>query len=162
MARLDHRSGQQHHHLRHRDAYRSIRVRSRQPILHGTLREQSVELAKQETMRAKTTKRAGAILLLLAIAVSAVLQVRAQSNPSNEARRPAKHLLQPTIPELAKKLNLTGTVRIEVIIAPDGTVKRSRVLGGHPVLAVEAQRAAEKSTFEPGPKETTEVIEFRF
>ena len=90
-------------------------------------------------MRAKTTKRAGAILLLVAIAVSGVLQVRAQSNPSNEARRPAKHLLQPTIPELAKKLNLTGTVRIEVIIAPDGTVKRSRVLGGHPVLAQAAE-----------------------
>jgi hypothetical protein len=30
------------------------------------------------------------------------------------------------------------------MIGPDGTVKKSRVLGGHPVLAMDAQRAAEK------------------
>jgi hypothetical protein len=49
-----------------------------------------------------------------------------------------------------------------VTIGPDGTVKRSRILGGHPVLAAEAEHAADKSTFEPGPKETTEMIEFKF
>jgi hypothetical protein len=30
------------------------------------------------------------------------------------------------------------------------------------VLASEAERAAAKSTFQPGPRETTEVIEFKF
>jgi TonB family protein len=90
------------------------------------------------------------------------LQLRAQSIPSVEEKRPVKHLVQPVITELAKKLNLTGTVKIEVTIAPDGTVKRTRVIGGHPVLAYEAERAAEKSSFQPGPRETTEVIEFKF
>jgi TonB family protein len=96
------------------------------------------------------------------MAVSGALQVRAQSNQPAEEKRQVKHLVQPSIPELARKLNLTGTVRIEVTIAPDGIVKRSRVLGGHPVLAMEAERAAQKSTFEPGPRETTEIIEFKF
>jgi hypothetical protein len=41
-------------------------------------------------------------------------------------------------------------------------VKRTHVVGGHPVLATEAERAALQSEFEPGPKETTEVIEFKF
>ncbi len=59
--------------------------------------------------------------------------------------------MTPAYPELARKMNLTGTARIEVIIGPDGTVKHTRVLGGHPVLAAEAERAAEKSTFEPAP-----------
>jgi TonB family protein len=68
----------------------------------------------------------------------------------------------PTRSDLARRLNLSGTVRIEVTIAPDGTVKRSRVLGGHPVLAQDAQHAAEKSTFDPGPEETTEILEFKF
>jgi outer membrane biosynthesis protein TonB len=53
-------------------------------------------------------------------------------------------------------------VRVEIVIAPDGSVKRTRVVGGHPVLAVEAERAAQRSTFEPGPKETTETIDFKF
>jgi outer membrane biosynthesis protein TonB len=53
-------------------------------------------------------------------------------------------------------------VRIEVTVAPDGTVKRTRVLGGHPVLAAEAEKAAQKTTFEKGSRETIEVIEFKF
>jgi len=125
-------------------------------------------------MRAKATKRAGAAVflpglvrglllgLVLAIAVGGALPVRAQSSTPAEEKRHAKNLVQPVFPELARRLNLSGAVRIEVTISPEGTVKRSKVLGGHPVLAIEAQRAAEKSTFDPGPRETTEVIEFKF
>jgi TonB family protein len=79
-----------------------------------------------------------------------------------EDKRPIKRLVQPIIPEFATKLNLSGTVKIEVTIASDGTVKTTRVLGGHPVLASAAESAALKTTFQPGPRETTEVIEFRF
>lgn len=64
--------------------------------------------------------------------------------------------MQPSVSDLARKLNLTGTVRIEITIAPDGTVNRTRVIGGHPVLAADAERAAQKCTFEPGPTETVD------
>jgi TonB family protein len=77
-------------------------------------------------------------------------------------KRAVKNLVQPTISELAKKLNVTGAVKIEVTIAPDGTVKATRVVGGHPVLAQDAERAARKCTFEPASHETVEIIEFRF
>ena len=102
-----------------------------------------------------------AVALVLAIAASG-LRAGAQSNAPNEAKRQVKRLLTPQYPELAKKLNLSGTVRIEVTIAPDGAVKHTRVLGGHPLLAASAEEAAQKSSFEPGPKETTEIIEFKF
>lgn len=77
-------------------------------------------------------------------------------------KRAVKNLVQPTLSELTKKLNVTGAVKIEVTIAPDGTVKGTRVVGGHPVLAQDAERAARKCTFEPAPHETVEIIEFRF
>jgi len=88
-------------------------------------------------------------------------QVGAQSSAVEE-KRPVKRMVQPVIPEFATKLNLSGAVKIEVTIAPDGTVKSTRIVGGHPVLAAAAESAAQKSTFQPGPKETIEVIEFRF
>ena len=88
--------------------------------------------------------------------------VASQSDPQVEEKRPAKRLVQPQVPELARRLNLTGSAKIEVTIAPDGTVKRTRVVGGHPVLASAAESAAQKSTFQVGPRETTEVIEFKF
>jgi TonB family protein len=89
------------------------------------------------------------------------LQVCAQSSLLVE-KRPVKRLMQPVVPELARKLNLTGTAKIEVTIGPDGNVTRTRVVGGHPVLASAAESAAQKSTFQPGPRETTEVIDFKF
>ena len=101
------------------------------------------------------------VTLFLALA-AICLPLRAQSNAPVEEKRQVKHLVQPTVSDLAKKLNLTGTVRIEVTIAPDGRVKRTRVLGGHPVLATEAEVAAQKTTFEPGPRETVETMEFKF
>jgi TonB family protein len=89
-------------------------------------------------------------------------QLHAQSSALVEEKRPIKRLVQPLVPALARKLNLTGTVKIEVTVSPDGTVKRTRVIGGHPLLASEAESAAQKSTFQPGPRETAEVIEFKF
>jgi outer membrane biosynthesis protein TonB len=154
------RSGEQRHHLHHRDAHRAIWIRTSEPVLHGTLREQPLELAMQ---RATTVKKyARAITFVLAMGTGGAVQARAQSNLPPGSKRQAKHLVQPLLSDLAKKLNLTGTVRIEIVIAPDGTVKRTRVVGGHPVLAADAERAAEKSTFEPGPTDTTEIIEFKF
>ncbi|MGC1906666.1 MAG: energy transducer TonB [Candidatus Acidiferrum sp.] len=118
------------------------------------------EVEKSAKNRKKDKLACATLLALLGFSAVGLLPVRAQSIPTT--RRPVKHLVTPAYPELAKKLNLTGTARIEVTISPDGTVKRTRVLGGHPVLATEAERAAEKSTFEPGPAETVEVIEFKF
>jgi TonB family protein len=99
-------------------------------------------------------------LAVVALAICA-LQVSAQTTQIEE-KRPAKRLVQPIVPEFATKLNLSGTVKIEVTIAPDGTVKTTRIVGGHPVLAAAAESAAQKSSFQPGPKETVEVIEFKF
>ena len=87
---------------------------------------------------------------------------RAQAGDASEGKRKVKYLGKPQYSDLARRLNLSGIVKVEVIIAPDGKVKRTHVLGGHPVLAAEAEKAAMGSEFEPGPKETTEVIDFKF
>jgi TonB family protein len=113
-----------------------------------------------KTALRKVTKLSETLALATAVCVVSVATLGAQSAPVT--RRPVRHMVTPAYPELAKKLNLTGTARIEVTIGADGTVKHTRVLGGHPVLAAEAERAAEKSTFEPAPTETVEVIEFKF
>jgi TonB family protein len=99
--------------------------------------------------------RLGLVLPLLLLAVGVAAQ-------TDQQQRPVKNVVQPAVPDLAKRLNIKGTVRIEVTIATDGTVKRTRVLGGSPVLAVEAERAAQRTTFQSGPQETTQVMAFTF
>jgi TonB family protein len=84
------------------------------------------------------------------------------SPPSDDIVRRAKFKVQPSYPELASKMRISGTVKIEVTVAPNGTVKEARVVGGHPVLASAALDAAKKWRFEPAPGESTGVIDFKF
>ncbi|MGB2620708.1 MAG: energy transducer TonB [Candidatus Acidiferrum sp.] len=102
------------------------------------------------------------LLATLAAASVGTFSLKAQIGDIPEARRKVKVLAKPQYSELARKLSLSGVVKIEVTIGADGKVKRTHILGGHPVLAADAEKAAMESEFEPGPKETTEVIEFKF
>jgi protein TonB len=79
---------------------------------------------------------------------------------SSESRK-LKTKVAPTYPELARSMNIAGTVKIEIVIAPDGKVKATRPLGGHPLLIRAATDALKGWRYEPGP-ETTMVIEFHF
>jgi TonB family protein len=72
-----------------------------------------------------------------------------------------KSQILPIIPDMAKQMNLKGTVRLEVEIAADGTVKSTRPLGGHPLLIQSAEQAIRKWRYEPGPVTKT-VVEFNF
>jgi protein TonB len=86
----------------------------------------------------------------------------AQNAQNEEMVRRAKTKVQPTYPELAHKMNISGIVKIEVTVAPNGSVKEARVIGGHPVLAQSALDAAKRWRFEPAASESTGVIDFKF
>ncbi len=59
-------------------------------------------------------------------------------------------------------MHLSGTVRMIVVVAPDGSVESARAMGGHPLLVESAKDAVKRWKFQPGPKETTTVVEFKF
>jgi TonB family protein len=59
-------------------------------------------------------------------------------------------------------MNIRGSVKAAVLVAPNGTVKSVEVKGGHPVLAEAAQTALRQWKFESAPRETYEIIEIRF
>ena len=104
-----------------------------------------------------------ALLAVLALGLTAgPISVRAQQSQNEELVRRAKSRVQPIYPELARKMNISGTVKIEVVVAPNGTVKEARVVGGHPVLANSALDAAKKWRFEPAAGESTGIIDFKF
>lgn len=68
----------------------------------------------------------------------------------------------PVYPPLARKMNLTGTVRLSAAVAPSGKVLRIDVLGGSPLLVQAASDVVSKFKWEPGPNETKEVVEIKF
>ena len=108
-------------------------------------------------------RTATALLAVLTLAVTAgPIRLGAQQVQSEDISRRAKSKVQPAYPELARKMNIAGTVKIEVVVAPNGTVKDARVVGGHPVLAGAALDAAKKWRFEPSSGESSGVIDFKF
>lgn len=68
----------------------------------------------------------------------------------------------PTYPELARRLNIRGAVRLRVVVRPDGTVKEVHVLGGNPLLAQELSRAVMNWKYEPAAEQTSERVEYTF
>ena len=101
------------------------------------------------------------LILLTACPMMGPIPARGQTQNEEIVRR-AKTKVQPVYPELARKMNITGTVKIEVVVAPNGTVKDARIVGGHPVLATAALDAARKWRFETAPGESSGIIDFKF
>jgi TonB family protein len=104
-----------------------------------------------------------ALLSILTLAATlGTIRMGAQQAQNDEIVRRAKSKVQPAYPDLAKKMNISGTVKIEVVVSPNGSVKDARIIGGHPVLASAALDAARKWRFEPASGEATGIIDFKF
>lgn len=109
-------------------------------------------------------------LILISIGLALVLggtavlphKASAQDNSAENGKRKVRARVTPEYPPLAKQMNMTGKVKLEASVAPDGHVVSTRVLGGSPVLVNSAIEALKKWRFEPAAKETTEVVEFEF
>jgi TonB family protein len=57
--------------------------------------------------------------------------------------------VQPVYPVEAAQAGISGTVRLHVILAKDGTVKELELLSGHPMLAQAALDAVRQWTYQP-------------
>jgi TonB family protein len=80
----------------------------------------------------------------------------------DEGKRKVKTRVSPVYPELAKRMNVTGKVKIEVVITPEGRVKTTRAVGGHPLLVQACLDAVKEWRFVAAPEESTQVVEFDF
>jgi len=98
------------------------------------------------------------IFILLLLAATAPAQ---DSQPSQHARQVVLRV-NPAYPDLAKRLHISGVVKLRATIAPNGSVKLVQPVGGNPVLLKAAQDAVSNWKYAPADEETSEVVELRF
>lgn len=103
------------------------------------------------------TIRLVALLMALTVTVQPELAVA-----QGELTRKAKSKVAPTYPELARRMNITGTVRVLVVVSASGTLKDTKVVGGNPLLVNAAMDALKKWKFEPADSESSGTVEFKF
>ena len=103
-------------------------------------------------------KRVLAVAVLGGIAAAVIPSACAQE----EVRRKLKTKVVPEYPDLARRHNIAGVVKIQITVAANGTVKNAKVIGGHPLLVDSALDAVKQWRYEPANEEATGLVEFHF
>jgi TonB family protein len=93
-----------------------------------------------------------------------VLEVVSETSRSGHA--PATRALlsqvQPEYPDTLRQLGISGIVRLQVVVSPQGNVEDVSVLGGNPILGESAMKAVRQWTYVAAPKTTTLIISVPF
>jgi protein TonB len=106
-------------------------------------------------------------LTLVGVALVSPSQAQAQAQVQDPAKgdelsRKAKVRVAPVYPDVARRMSIAGTVRLAVVVEPNGTVKSSKPVGGHPLLVSAAMDAMKRWKFEPAATESSGIVEFKF
>jgi TonB family protein len=102
------------------------------------------------------------IVLSFGLALLFLSAGTAQAQASSDSNRRVVRKLVPTYPDLARKMNLTGTVKVRATVARDGAVRSVEAIGGNPLLIRASEDALYKWKFAPAAAETKELIELHF
>jgi TonB family protein len=113
-------------------------------------------------MRLVPTRLVWSAPLVFSLAFAAIPPSAAAQQNSADAPRKLVNMAPLEYPELARRMNIRGTVKLEVVIAPSGTVKKARVIGGNPVLVGAAEDSIRKWKYEPAPHDSSTVVELHF
>jgi len=70
--------------------------------------------------------------------------------------------VEPDYPEILRQMRIGGTVRLELMISPQGNVEAVKLLGGSPILGEAAMKAVKRWVYAPGPFTTTTQVTIPF
>jgi TonB family protein len=95
--------------------------------------------------------QAGTLVLMLAVSLYASAESRA-----------VKSRTSPVYPEIAKRMRVSGQVKLEASVDAQGKVTEVKELSGNHTLALAAKEALMQWKFVPAASETNETVEINF
>lgn len=106
-------------------------------------------------MEMKTRRRFAKFLLTMGLGLGV---------PGLQAQETRKLLNSPTpgYPDTARQFRLSGVVKVQVVIAPDGEIKEVKVIGGHPLLVKAVEDTLKNWKYAPASGETAATLVFNF
>jgi len=103
--------------------------------------------------RALSGALSGALVMSVLLSPS---PTKAQSYDQSSSERKVITRVEPEYPETLKRLYIGGVVRVEVLVAPNGVVKSTKLLGGSPILGQSTMKALKQWRYAPAA--TAEVL----
>ncbi len=105
-------------------------------------------------------------LLTLGLVMTSVLlssvSVAAQAHDQNSSDRKVITRVEPEYPDALKRLYIGGVVRVEVLVAPNGVVKSTKLLGGSPILGQSTMKAVKQWKYAPAASEEVLTVKLEF
>jgi TonB family protein len=86
----------------------------------------------------------------------------AQSADQNSPERKMITRIEPEYPDALKRLYIGGVVRVEVVVAPNGVVKSTKLLGGSPILGQSTMKAIKQWRYAPAASEEVLTVRLEF
>jgi TonB family protein len=126
--------------------------------LHGVPGAEDHIIEESSMILAQTAKLAR---ITAQVSLAITLYLIAASLSAQESRKVISHPA-PIYPELARSLHISGIVKVQVVIAPDGKIISTKVLGGHPLLVSSVEETLKSWKYAPASAETTTQLEFNF
>ena len=102
------------------------------------------------------------LLILILLFFGGLYTSRAAAQDSSVGERKVLNRVVPQYPPMLRSMRLEGTVRADVLVAPDGSAKSIEVKGGHPMFGQAADTALRQWKWAPAPHETHESITLIF
>jgi TonB family protein len=102
------------------------------------------------------------LVVLVVALLTVAINTTAEDSAPPPSGRTVVHQVPPKYPEVARRMQMSGLVKLRASVAPNGTVKSIEALGGSPLLIQAAEDAVRKWKYAPSPQETRELIELRF
>jgi TonB family protein len=102
------------------------------------------------------------IIFFLLMLLTAASAASAQDSDTSQGARQVVRKVAPVYPDLARRMQISGVVKLRATIAPNGSVKSIEQVGGNPLLIKAAQEAVTNWKYAPAPDETRVLIELRF
>lgn len=100
---------------------------------------------------------------MLTLAASAGIKpLAAQAHEQNTAERKVVTRIEPEYPETLKRLYIGGVVRIEAVVAANGTVDSTELLGGNPILGQSAMKALKQWKYAPASSKAKVLVQVEF
>jgi TonB family protein len=108
----------------------------------------------------------GGVLILGVVMLSTVLVGAGRAAQSYETTsandRKLVTRVEPDYPDALKKLYIGGVVRVEVLVAPNGSVKSTKLLGGSPILGQSTMKAVKQWKYAPAVADETLTVRVEF
>ena len=122
-------------------------------------------MLKHQVVCGWSNVKRGLLLTLGLLALALLLNsasLMAQAHDQNSSDRKVLTRVEPEYPDALKRLYIGGVVRLEVVVAPNGAVKSTKLLGGSPILGQSTMKAVKQWKYAPAASDEILTVKLEF